>query len=80
MTLAREVQNRAFQGSHPTIPGLDYYSDWRPTCGLSHDYLDYFEMPEGNLGPVSSGEHIRRGDLLHQIAPILDSLVAIRRQ
>jgi phosphoserine phosphatase RsbU/P len=50
IALAREVQNRAFPGSHPAIPGLDYYSDWRPACGLSGDYLDYFEMPEGNLG------------------------------
>jgi sigma-B regulation protein RsbU (phosphoserine phosphatase) len=50
MELAREVQNRAFPSTRPHIAGLDYYSDWRPAHGLSGDYLDYFELPEGNLG------------------------------
>ena len=50
MQLAREVQNRAFPTTRPQIVGLDYYSDWRPARGLSGDYLDYFELPEGNLG------------------------------
>ena len=50
MQLAREVQNRAFPATRPHIAGLDYYSDWRPARGLSGDYLDYFELPEGNLG------------------------------
>lgn len=50
MELAREVQNCAFPTMRPRIPGLDYYSDWRPARGLSGDYLDYFELPDGNLG------------------------------
>jgi sigma-B regulation protein RsbU (phosphoserine phosphatase) len=50
MELAREVQNRAFPTMRPRIAGLDYYSDWRPARGLSGDYLDYFELPDGNLG------------------------------
>ncbi|MGA2742273.1 MAG: PP2C family protein-serine/threonine phosphatase [Bryobacteraceae bacterium] len=50
MDLARAVQNRAFPTTRPRITGLDYYSDWRPAHGLSGDYLDYFELPEGNLG------------------------------
>jgi sigma-B regulation protein RsbU (phosphoserine phosphatase) len=50
MDLAREVQNRTFPTTRPHIAGLDYYSDWRPARGLSGDYLDYFELPEGNLG------------------------------
>jgi len=48
--LAREVQNRAFPTRQPRIAGLDYYSDWRPAHGLSGDFLDYFELPDGNLG------------------------------
>jgi sigma-B regulation protein RsbU (phosphoserine phosphatase) len=48
--LAREVQNRTIPNTRPRIPGLDYFSDWRPARGLSGDYLDYFELPEGNLG------------------------------
>ena len=50
MELAREVQSRTFPTSRPRIAGLDYYSDWRPARGLSGDYLDYFELPDGNLG------------------------------
>lgn len=50
INLAREVQNRALPATRPRIAGLDYFSDWRPACGLSGDYLDYFELPEGNLG------------------------------
>jgi sigma-B regulation protein RsbU (phosphoserine phosphatase) len=48
--LAREVQNRIFPSARPSIPGLDYYGDWRPASGVGGDYLDYFEMDEGNFG------------------------------
>jgi phosphoserine phosphatase RsbU/P len=48
--MAREVQHRSFPTGHPYIAGLDYYSDWRPADGLGRDYLDYFELPHGNLG------------------------------
>ena len=50
MEIARDVQNRIFPAERPRIPALDYYGDWRPARGLSGDYLDYFEMAEGNLG------------------------------
>jgi len=50
MEIARDVQDRIFPAERPRIPGLDYYGDWRPARGLSGDYLDYFEMAEGNLG------------------------------
>jgi len=51
---AREVRDRIFPSARPSIPGLDYYSDWRPArngmpAGPA-DYLDCFEMDEGNLG------------------------------
>jgi sigma-B regulation protein RsbU (phosphoserine phosphatase) len=48
--LAREVQNRIFPSMRPSIPGLDYYSDWRPAPGAGGDYVDYFEMDDGNFG------------------------------
>lgn len=50
MERAREVQNRTFTTARPRVSGLDYFSDWRPAHGLSGDYLDYFQLPEGNLG------------------------------
>lgn len=48
--VALEVQNRIFPSARPSIPGLDYYSDWRPGLGAGGDYLDYFEMDEGHFG------------------------------
>ena len=48
--LAREIQSRIFPSTRPSIPGLDYYSDWRPAAGAGGDYLDYFEMEEGHFG------------------------------
>jgi len=50
LAMAREVHQRAFPTTEPRIAGLDYSSDWRPAGGLTGDYLDYFELPEGNLG------------------------------
>src|ERR1700688_157864 len=47
---ARSVQERIFPAVRPAIPGLDYYGDWRPACGVSGDYIDYFAMTAGNLG------------------------------
>src|SRR5260370_22103910 len=48
--LARTVQERIFPTVRPVIPGLDYFADWRPAHGVSGDYIDYFEMNNGNLG------------------------------
>jgi sigma-B regulation protein RsbU (phosphoserine phosphatase) len=47
---ARTVQERIFPAVRPAIPGLDYFGDWRPARDVSGDYLDYFEMSQGNLG------------------------------
>lgn len=46
---AREVQDRIFPSARPSIPNLDYYGDWRRARSISGDYLDNFEMDEGNL-------------------------------
>jgi len=48
--IARMVQERIFPASRPAIPGLDYFADWRPARGVSGDYIDYFEMSDGQLG------------------------------
>jgi sigma-B regulation protein RsbU (phosphoserine phosphatase) len=44
------AQQRIFPTARPTIPGLDYFGDWRPARRASGDYIDYFEMNDGNLG------------------------------
>ncbi len=49
---ARDLQNRIFPSSRISIPGLDYFGDWRPASGSAAsagDYLDYFEIDGGNL-------------------------------
>ena len=43
-------EERSFPTARPVIPGLDYFGDWRPARGASGDYMDYFEMNDGNLG------------------------------
>jgi sigma-B regulation protein RsbU (phosphoserine phosphatase) len=48
--VARDVQNRIFPAVRPAVPGLDYYSDWRPAPSAGGDYLDYFEMDHGQFG------------------------------
>ena len=47
---ARDAQSRLFPSMRPAIPGLDYFSDWRPSAAAGGDYLDYFEMDEGDFG------------------------------
>ena len=44
------MKDRFFPTERPVIPGLDYYGDLRPAEGTSGDYIDYFEMNDGNLG------------------------------
>ena len=46
----QRVRDRFFPTERPVIPGLDYYGDLRPAQGTSGDYMDYFEMNDGNLG------------------------------
>jgi len=41
---------RRFPAERPHIRDLDYHSDWRAAGGPSGDYLDCFELPEGQLG------------------------------
>jgi sigma-B regulation protein RsbU (phosphoserine phosphatase) len=49
LEVARNMQERIFPTARPSVPGLDYYGDWRPARGVSGDYLDYFEVNGGNL-------------------------------
>src|SRR5438046_3985292 len=48
--LARMVQERILPAARPEISVLDYFADWRPARGVSGDYIDYFEMSDGQLG------------------------------
>ena len=56
----RNVQERIFPTARPAVPGLDYFGDWRPACGIGGDYIDYFDMNDGNLG-VAVGDVCGKG-------------------
>jgi sigma-B regulation protein RsbU (phosphoserine phosphatase) len=58
--VAREVQERLFPLGFPFTPGLDHYCIWRAARGVSGDYLDYIELPDGNLG-VAIGDVSGKG-------------------
>ena len=57
---ARSMQERIFPTARPVVPGLDYFGDWRPARGVGGDYIDYFEMNDGNLG-VAVGDVCGKG-------------------
>ena len=74
---AREVQDRIFPSARPSIPNLDYYSDWRRARSVSGDYLDYFEVDEGNfclaIGDVA-GKGMRAAVLTASLHSIVRAL------
>ncbi len=78
MELARKVQERTFPAAHPLIAGLDYHGDRRPAEGLSGDYLDYFALPEGNLG-LAIGDVAGRGLAAALLASSLHGLARALR-
>jgi sigma-B regulation protein RsbU (phosphoserine phosphatase) len=47
LEIAREVQERLFPQSYPSMAGLDYAGRCRPALG---DYYDFLELPDGSLG------------------------------
>src|ERR1700753_3673313 len=76
--LAREVQSRIFPSQRPSVPGLDYFSDWRPAAAASHDYLDYFEMDEGSFG-IAIGDVRAEGIEAAVLTTALHSIVRALR-
>jgi len=50
LEIAREVQERLFPQSYPSIPGLDCAGHCRPALGVGGDYYDFVALPEGRLG------------------------------
>jgi sigma-B regulation protein RsbU (phosphoserine phosphatase) len=75
---ARSVQERFFPTVRPVIPGLDYYGDWRPARGVSGDYIDYFEMNDGNLG-LAVGDVCGKGVPAAMLTSSLHSMIRALR-
>jgi sigma-B regulation protein RsbU (phosphoserine phosphatase) len=50
LEIAREVQERLFPQSYPSIPGLDCAGHCRPAQGVGGDYYDFVALPEWRLG------------------------------
>jgi sigma-B regulation protein RsbU (phosphoserine phosphatase) len=60
LEIAREVQERLFPQSYPSIPGLDCAGHCRPAQGVGGDYYDFVALPEGRLG-VAVGDVSGKG-------------------
>jgi phosphoserine phosphatase RsbU/P len=48
--IAREVQERLFPQTLPTIQGVEYAGACRPALGVGGDYYDFLALPRGQLG------------------------------
>lgn len=49
LEIAREVQERLFPQSVPSVPGVDLAGFCRPALGVGGDYYDYFTLSNGDL-------------------------------
>ena len=50
LEIAREVQERLFPQTTPSIPGIEVAGFCRPALGVGGDYYDYFALCAGDLG------------------------------
>jgi sigma-B regulation protein RsbU (phosphoserine phosphatase) len=50
LEIAREVQQRLFPQTTPSIPGIEIAGYCRPALGVGGDYYDYFAVADGDLG------------------------------
>jgi sigma-B regulation protein RsbU (phosphoserine phosphatase) len=50
LEIAREVQQRLFPQTLPSIPDLDFCGACRPALGVGGDYYDFLALPQGKLG------------------------------
>ena len=60
LEIAREVQERLFPQSYPSIAGVDCAGHCRPAQGVGGDYYDFVALPEGRLG-VAVGDVSGKG-------------------
>jgi phosphoserine phosphatase RsbU/P len=56
LEIAREVQERLFPQTYPTIPGLDCAGHCRPAQGVGGDYYDFVALPDAVWGHARTGE------------------------
>jgi len=50
LEIAREVQQRLFPQTMPSVPGIEIAGYCRPALGVGGDYYDYFAIAGGDLG------------------------------
>src|SRR5258708_5547699 len=60
LEIARQVHQRLFPTGTPFVPGLDCCGVYRAARGVSGNYLDYIELPDGTLG-VAIGDVSGKG-------------------
>ncbi|MGC9946109.1 MAG: GAF domain-containing SpoIIE family protein phosphatase [Bryobacteraceae bacterium] len=56
LEIAREVQERLFPQSYPSIPGLDCAGHCRPAQGVGGDYYDFIALRDAAWGHARTGE------------------------
>ena len=60
LEIAREVQERLFPQSIPTVRGADLYATCRPALLVGGDYYDFLSLPAGRLG-IAIGDVAGKG-------------------
>jgi sigma-B regulation protein RsbU (phosphoserine phosphatase) len=50
LEIAREVQQKLFPQTLPSVAGICYAGKCRPAQSVGGDYFDFLEIPEGGLG------------------------------
>jgi sigma-B regulation protein RsbU (phosphoserine phosphatase) len=56
LEIAREVQERLFPQTYPSIQGLDCAGHCRPAQGVGGDYYDFIALPDAAWGHARTGE------------------------
>jgi sigma-B regulation protein RsbU (phosphoserine phosphatase) len=94
LELAREVQERLFPQTCPSIAGLDYAGACRPALGVGGDYYDFIPLSDTELGIAIgdvSGKGIPaallmatlraylHGQTLHRVTDLSDVMVNLNR-
>lgn len=76
LRIAQEVQARLFPQEQPRHSGLDYFGTWRAARGISGDYLDYLDLPQGDLG-IAIGDVAGKGLAAALLMSSLHSMVRV---
>ncbi len=82
MEIAREVQERLFPQTYPSVPGIDLAGYCRPAQAIGGDYYDFFVLADGRLalalGDIS-GKGISAALLMASLRASLRSIASLQQ-